>query len=322
MPFFIPVDYYDTACSSTTTSRYLRGNHAIKVGRRVQPSRLRRRPSVGFANGRFIFAPPTATSINYARTTSNGVRQRHRAPLPAAGGRGRHLGRGGRARRRSRRRSRPSSSRTSGSRSRNLTIHYGLRWEAHDNPTRSRRRARSSSPPSSARPATARSSRPTATIPDDYEMWQPRLGISWDPTRTARPSSARTAGSSTPVCPALNLASSRSTNGSLGQTIFRNSALTPILGPPPPIRTCSLPGGAGVPPRRLRLRQGLPEPAHHCHQRRRRARGDARRWPRSSSSTTRRPSTSPASSTATTRCSARPGRTRPRRRAAPTASAR
>jgi hypothetical protein len=33
--------------------------------------------------------------------------------------------------------------------------------------------------------------------------------------------------------PGLNLASSRSTDGSRGQTIFRNSELTPILGPPP-----------------------------------------------------------------------------------------
>src|SRR4029079_2911143 len=33
--------------------------------------------------------------------------------------------------------------------------------------------------------------------------------------------------------PGLNLASSRSTDGSRGQSIFRNSPLTPILGAPP-----------------------------------------------------------------------------------------
>ena len=31
----------------------------------------------------------------------------------------------------------------------------------------------------------------------------------------------------------MNLASTRSTNGSRGQSIFRSSALTPVLGPPP-----------------------------------------------------------------------------------------
>ena len=40
-------------------------------------------------------------------------------------------------------------------------------------------------------------------------------------------------GSSTLRTPGLNLASSRSTDGSRGQTIFRNSALTNILGPVP-----------------------------------------------------------------------------------------
>jgi hypothetical protein len=46
--------------------------------------------------------------------------------------------------------------------------------------------------------------------------------------------------------PGLNLASIRSTNGSIGQTIFRNSALTGILGPPPNYNSL-LPAPAGAP---------------------------------------------------------------------------
>jgi hypothetical protein len=64
-------------------------------------------------------------------------------------------------------------------------------------------------------------------------MWQPRLGIAWNPSGDARSVFRADAGIFYGRVPGLTLASSRSTNGSLGQSIFRDSALTPILGPVP-----------------------------------------------------------------------------------------
>ena len=71
------------------------------------------------------------------------------------------------------------------------------------------------------------------TIPDDEEMFQPRLGVTWDPKDDGTSVVRATAGIFAARIPGLSLASTRSTNGSIGQTLFRNSALTPILGPVP-----------------------------------------------------------------------------------------
>ncbi len=64
-------------------------------------------------------------------------------------------------------------------------------------------------------------------------MFQPRLGIAWDVKGDAKNVLRANAGLYYARIPGLNLASSRSTDGSRGQTLFRNSSLIPILGAPP-----------------------------------------------------------------------------------------
>src|SRR5258708_16145777 len=64
-------------------------------------------------------------------------------------------------------------------------------------------------------------------------MWQQRLGLSWDPRGDGNEVLRASAGIQYGRVPGRGLASSRSTNGSRGQTIFRNRALTGILGPVP-----------------------------------------------------------------------------------------
>src|SRR3989454_4995989 len=71
------------------------------------------------------------------------------------------------------------------------------------------------------------------TIPSDKKMWQPRVGFAYDPGGNGRGVIRGTAGLYYARIPGLNLASSRSTNGSVGMTYFRNSALTGVLGPVP-----------------------------------------------------------------------------------------
>jgi hypothetical protein len=64
-------------------------------------------------------------------------------------------------------------------------------------------------------------------------MFQPRIGLSWDPKGDGKMVVRLNGGVFYGRVPGLALASARSTNGSRGQTLFRNSALTGILGPVP-----------------------------------------------------------------------------------------
>src|SRR6185503_19238906 len=70
-------------------------------------------------------------------------------------------------------------------------------------------------------------------IPSEWKMFQPRFGLSWDPKADGKTVLRLNGGIFYGRVPGLALASTRSTNGSRGQTVFRNSALTGILGPVP-----------------------------------------------------------------------------------------
>ena len=130
-----------------------------------------------------------------------------------------------------------------------LTLNYGLRWEAQIEPD-------PITPPSQVffHPwidstvvnAKGRFTFPSdGTIPSDRKMWQPRLGIAWDPKADGRQVFRFNAGLYYARIPALNLASVRSTNGSLGQTLFGSSATVGFL--PPPAFDSLLPLSTGAP---------------------------------------------------------------------------
>ena len=119
-----------------------------------------------------------------------------------------------------------------------LTLNYGLRWEAQIEPSLI-------TPIDSTlfyfpfigqtvTNATGTYTFPgDGTIPSDYNMFQPRLGFAWDVKGDAKNVLRGSAGLYYARVPGLNLASARSTDGSRGQTLFRNSGLTGILGAPP-----------------------------------------------------------------------------------------
>ena len=77
------------------------------------------------------------------------------------------------------------------------------------------------------------------TIPSDKKMWQPRLGITWDPPNDGKTVIRASGGIYYARIPGLYLASARSTNGSRGQNLYRASFLTPFLGRCRSTRTCS-----------------------------------------------------------------------------------
>jgi hypothetical protein len=133
-----------------------------------------------------------------------------------------------------------------------LTLNYGLRWEAQLEPD-------PITPPSqvffhpwigaTVTNATGSYTFPSdGTIPSDKSMWQPRLGIAWDPNADRQQVVRFDAGLYYARIPALNLASVRSTNGSLGQTLFGSSATIGGLFPlPPPAFDSLLPLSTGTP---------------------------------------------------------------------------
>ena len=85
MPFFIPVEYYDTRIQVNNNVSVIKGRHAIKLG--VEINRVNSvQTFLGFANGRYIFGS-TDGFLNYARNRnyvecSNGTSS-ETGPCPA-----------------------------------------------------------------------------------------------------------------------------------------------------------------------------------------------------------------------------------------------
>ena len=118
-----------------------------------------------------------------------------------------------------------------------LTLNYGLRWEAQIQPdvlTDPDEVFFADFIGKTVTNETGTYEFPSnGTIPSDWDMFQPRLGVAYDVHGDNKTLLRGCAGIYYARIPGLNLASTRSTNGSRGQSIFRSSALTPVLGPPP-----------------------------------------------------------------------------------------
>ncbi|HSD72317.1 MAG TPA: carboxypeptidase regulatory-like domain-containing protein [Thermoanaerobaculia bacterium] len=248
MPYFIPVQYYDTRTQLLDNFSIVKGDHSIKVG--AEWSRVvSKQTFIGFANGIWKFSS-TDGFLNYARNPnyvecSNGSSSATGACPAGTTVTGpvifylQQAGVGGR------------TVEDAGTQSiaqeelaafvqdswqplRNLTINVGLRWEGIYQPD-------PRTPPDQVFFApfigTTRDGQEfpsDGTIPDDTKMWQPRLGISWDPGDDGKTVARATWGIFYGRVPALNIASSRSTNGSIGQGVYRDSTFRNFGGPLPP----------------------------------------------------------------------------------------
>ena len=265
MPFFIPVKDYDTRIQVLDNVSFVQGNHLFKVGGEVNKTQTKQ-TFVGFANGRYIFdsvrgferfrqfgslyvecsngtsnttgACPVGTSITgpvllYLQQAGVGGRSVEDAGTQTIDQKDLAL-----------------FIQDSWKATPTLTVDYGLRWEAQIQPD-------PITPPGQVffkdligRTITNAQGSFTfpsnGLIPSDKKMFQPRLGMAWDVGGSGRTVVRASSGLYYARIPGLNLASARSTNGSIGQTIFRNSALTGILGPVPAYGQL-LPAPAGVP---------------------------------------------------------------------------
>lgn len=252
MPFFIPVDYHDTRLQLVENATILAGSHTIKAG--IEFNRTNAAQTFrGFGNGRVIFgsvdgflnftknnlyvecSDASGTFITGSQTGTcpaglsvSGPVQLYLQHVPGAG----------------------LTVDEAGTQdivqymysvflqdkwqpAPNLTVQVGLRWDAQIQPD-------PITPPASVFYASfiGKTSQGQAfpsdgNIPSDEAMWQPRLGVTWDPANDGKTVVRANGGIYYGLIPGLNLASSRSTNGSLGYDVFRASFLTPFGLPVP-----------------------------------------------------------------------------------------
>ena len=254
MPFFLPIDYYDTRIQILDNVSYARGNHFFKLG--AEWNRVNSvQTFIGFANSRYIFSSVTGF-LNYVAHDSLTVECRNGATfytrftgacdVPAdtiVGPVLLYLQQAGvdRSVRDAGTQSIPQNElafyiQDSWKPNPSWTINYGLRWETQSEPD-------PITPPASVfynvyfdSTVTTPRGRFTfpsdGTIPSDWKMFQPRLGIAYDPQGDGRQVFRANAGLYYARIPGLNLASSRSTNGSVGATLFGSSATVGFLPPP------------------------------------------------------------------------------------------
>lgn len=255
-PFFIPVEYYDTRLQLLDNLSIVRGDHLFKVGAEVNFVNSTQ-TFVGFANGRFIFNSVTGfinyvnNGNGYVECSGGGTSNTGTCPgaqtitgpvllyLQQAGVGGRTVEQSG------------TQSlkqmdiaffvQDTWKPTPRLTVNYGVRFEGQKQPDPITDPADVFFAPligQSVTNSTGTYRFPSnGKIPSDMAMIQPRFGLAWDRSGDGREVFRLSAGIYNARLAALNFASVRNNNGSVGQTIFRNSALTGILGAPPTVST-------------------------------------------------------------------------------------
>ncbi len=239
MPFFIPVDAYDQRIQVLDNVSIARGRHLFKVGAEFNRTN-ENQTFIGFSNGRYIFGSvdgflnyvaqgPTyvecsdgssnATGTCPAGTSITGPLQLFLQFAPVQ----------------------PTMSvRDAGTQdliqyelaaflqdswkpTPNLTLNYGLRWEAQIEPDPITPPDQVFFKPFIGQTIGGHAFPSDGRIPSDYGMIQPRLGFAWDIKGDASQVVRANAGMYSPRSPGLIFASTRTSNGSVGQTIFRAS---------------------------------------------------------------------------------------------------
>ena len=237
-PFFIPVKYYDTRVQFNNNISLLRGAHSYKAG--VEFNRVSSvQTFLGFANGRYVFDSTDGflsylANPNYVEC-SNGTSSAAGTCPAGTSVTGpvllylQQAGVGGLSVEDAGTQSIPQTepavfAQDSWQATPNLNVQYGLRWEAQIEPDPITPASQVFFAPFIGKSQFGQTFPSNGKIPSDRKMWQPRLGLAWTPGSSGRTVVRATAGVFYGRVPGLTLASSRSTNGSRGQTLFRNSA--------------------------------------------------------------------------------------------------
>jgi hypothetical protein len=253
-PFFIPVTYYDTRLQLLNNVSWVKGNHLVKAGGEINAVNASQ-TFVGFANGRFFFSSVTgfrnyATLGNGYVECSNGTSNTTGACPAGTTITGpvltylQQAGVGGRSVEESGTQEIPQTDfalfvQDTWKPNAALTVNYGVRWEGEKQPGVLTDPAEVFFAPLIGKTVTNANGTfrfpSNGKIPSDFSMIQPRLGVAWDVRGNGTEVLRLSAGQYNARVASLNFASVRNNNGSIGQTMFRNSALTGVLGPPPRI---------------------------------------------------------------------------------------
>ncbi len=242
MPFFIPVEYDDDRVQLVDNFSYLMGNHSLKAGiewNDVTSSQT----FIGFANGRYIFSSFEGfrnyvnVGPTYVECSGGGSSNVGACPagedivgplilyLQQAGVGGLSVEEAGTQDIQQKELAlfvqdqwQPMP---------NLTLEYGLRWESLDMPDPITPASQVFYAPFIGQTVTNETGTyrfpSNGLIPDDNDQWQPRLAAAWSPKNKPDRVLRASTGIYHSRIPALSIASSRSTNGSRGQTLFRHS---------------------------------------------------------------------------------------------------
>jgi hypothetical protein len=246
MPFFLPIDALDQRIQVLDNLSFVRGRHLFKVGAEFNRTN-EDQTFIGFSDSRYIFGSvdgflnyvsqgptyvecsdaagalvgtsTTGSCAAYPNTTISGPLQLFLQFAPVQTG---------------------TTVRDAGTQNLvqyelagyvqdswkpqpNLTVNYGLRWEAQIEPDPLTPPDQVFFQPFIGQTISGRTFPSNGKIPSDYGMIQPRLGIAWDINGTGRQVVRANAGLYAARSPGLIFASTRTSNGSVGQTIFRAS---------------------------------------------------------------------------------------------------
>ncbi len=258
LPFFIPVKDFDTRVQVNDNFSVIHGAHNVKLGAEMNRTATTQ-TFIGFANGRYIFDSvqgfmnyvnigPTFVECSDGSTNNAGncpsgtsITGPLLLFLQFAGVNGKSTDAAGTQ-------TIPQLEPALFIQDKwnirpNFTLSYGLRWDAQVEPD-------PLTPPSQVffAPFIGKPGFPsTGRIPSSWRQFQPRLGIVWDPTKKGKTLIRLGGGIYYARTPGLDLASTRSTNGSVGQSIFRASFFNGF-GITPPAYTDLIPNASNLPP--------------------------------------------------------------------------
>ena len=265
MPFFIPIEAYDTRVQVLDNLTVLRGNHLFKLGAEYNRTFIEQ-TFIGFANERFIFGSVNgflnyvAQGPGYAECSDGSTALYPATPCPAgttitgplafylqlapvqAGQTARNVGNQSFAQHEI-----AVYAQDSWKPRPNLTVNYGLRWEAQIQPDPITPPGQVFYQPFIGQTRFGQRFPSDGTIPSDWGMFQPRLGIAWDVDGDGRQVVRASTGLYYARTPGLVFASTRTGNGSIGRNVFRASffngfGLTPpVYGPTLPVQTAGTP---------------------------------------------------------------------------------
>ncbi len=258
LPFFIPVEDHDTRVQFNDNVSLIRGAHNIKFGAEVNRTSTSQ-IFIGFANGRYIFDSvqgfmnyvnigPKFVECSDGSTNNNGIcpsGSNITGPLLLFL---QFAGVGGKTVQQAGGQTLPQLEpalfvQDKWQIRKNLTVSYGLRWDAQIEPA-------VLTPPSQVFFA-AFIGKPgfpsNGYIPSSKKQFQPRLGIVWDPAGKGKTVVRLGGGIYYARTPGLDFASTRSTNGSVGQSIFRASFFNGF-GLTPPAYTDLVPNASNLAP--------------------------------------------------------------------------